>query len=386
MVKHLVFITTHYPTKDNPDQAFVQPIALGIADLGISCTVITPQSISRRLKYGEKMRPHEWYDETVHGNRIRILQPEFVSFSNRIMFGVSLTALSRSNAIRRALRQIKEPIDAAYAHFWQSGIEMVRASKGKIPVIVASGEETIRVDDGFGVRLKEKCLAGIKGVIAVSTKNLKESGDCELLEYHPRTTVLINSIDPSMFYPMNRSQAREKLKLSQEDTIAIFVGSFEYRKGPDRVVEAAKRIPGLKLILAGVGKNPPNSEQVLFAGSIPHEELVTYLNAADFFVLPTLAEGCCNAIIEAMACGLPVISSDRSFNDDVMTAENSIRIEPTDIDDIAQAMDKLVRDKELRERLAQGALATASGLQIENRVKKIVAFMENVLDSTAEQR
>lgn len=385
-MNHLVFVTGFYPTKETPAQAFVQPIARGIADLGIQCTVISPQSISRRLKYGEKKRPKEWYDETAHGNRVRVIQPNYVSLSSKIVRGVSLTALSRSNAIRRALRQIKEPIDAAYAHFWQCGIEMVRASKNKIPVIVASGEETIRVENGFGQRLKEKYLSGIKGVIAVSTKNLKESNDCGLLEYHPDTTVLINSIDPSMFYPMCRAQAREKLKLSQEGTIAIFVGSFEHRKGPDRVVEAAKKVPGLKLIIAGVGKNPPKSDQVLFTGSIPHEELVTYLNAADFFVLPTLAEGCCNAIIEAMACGLPVISSDRPFNDDVMTAENSIRIEPTDIDDIAQAMDKLTRDKELRERLAQGALASASGLQIENRVKKIVAFMENVLDSSREQR
>lgn len=379
-MKHVVFVTGRYPTKDNPDQAFVQPIARGIADAGISCTVITPQSMTRWIKYGEKRRPFEWYDITRRGNRVRVLQPPFFSFSEVILGGVSVTELFYSNAIRRAFRRIAEPADAIYAHFWNSGIAAARAVKNTIPVITASGEETIAVDRDCGPRLWKKYLAGIQGVIAVSTKNRRESEDCGLLKYNPKTIVLLNAIDASLFYPMDRAKAREKLGFPQEETIGIFVGSFEERKGPKRVLEAAKQVPGLKLIFAGIGKDKPQSDQVLFSGPVPHDELVTYLNAADFFILPTLAEGCCNAIIEAMACGLPVISSDRPFNDDIMTSENSMKIDPTNISQIAQAMEKLYADKELRQKLSQGALETASGLRIENRVRKILAFMEGVVE------
>ena len=377
-MKHIVFITGAYPTKDKPAQAFVQPIARGIVDSGTACTVICPQSITRQIKYGEKRRPYEWFDETSGGNRVRILQPAYLSFSRKKIAGVSLTSWLRRHAIRRAFRDVEQKPDAVYAHFWHSGVEAAFAVKNAIPVIVASGEETIIVDDECGASFRKKYLRGIRGLIAVSTKNLKESEEYGLLQYAPKTTVLLNAIDPSMFYPMDKAQARERLGFSQRDTIAIFVGSFEERKGPGRVLEAAKRIPGLKLIFVGAGKDRPDAGQALFCGPVPHDELAVYLNAADFFILPTLAEGCCNAIIEAMACGLPVISSDRPFNDDVMTEKNSIRIDPTSIDDIAQAMETLYRDPELRQRLSQGALETAAGLRIEDRVRRIISFMEEV--------
>lgn len=381
-MKHIVFVTNRYPTKDNPDQAFVQTIARGIADLGVGCTVISPQSITRQMIYGEARRPYEWYDATACANRVRILQPGYLSFSRKKIVGISLTSWFRCRALRRAFRDVQERPDAIYAHFWHCGLEAAFAVGNSIPVIVASGEETIRVDELCGAAFRKKYLKGIKGLIAVSTKNLRESEAYGLLRDHPKATVLLNAIDPTMFYPMDRTEARGRLGFTRQETIAVFVGSFEERKGPGRVLEAAKRIPGLKLIFIGTGRDKPASGQVLFSGAVPHDELVTYLNAADFFVLPTLAEGCCNAIIEAMACALPVISSDRPFNDDVMTANNSIRIDPTSIDDIARAMETLYRDTALRQRLSQGALETAAGLRIQDRVRKIVDFMAEAAEDS----
>lgn len=84
-----------------------------------------------------------------------------------------------------------------------------------------------------------------------------------------------------------------------------------------------------------------------------------YLNAADFFVLPTLAEGCCNAIIEALACGLPVISSNLPFNDDILDENNSIKINPMDIQALRESMTMLIEDELLRNRLSDGALRQA---------------------------
>ena len=108
---------------------------------------------------------------------------------------------------------------------------------------------------------------------------------------------------------------------------------------------------------------------------VPHDELFYYLNAADFFVLPTLAEGCCNAIVEAMACGLPIVSSNLPFNDDILDESNSIRIDPLNVGELTDAMRKLMHEKELCKTLSEGSLVRSNSLDIEERAKKIYRFI-----------
>ena len=110
-------------------------------------------------------------------------------------------------------------------------------------------------------------------------------------------------------------------------------------------------------------------------GTINHNELPDYLNAADVFVLPTLSEGCCNAMIEAMACGLPIISSDASFNWDVLHETNSLLIDPNSVSQIQDSILKLYNDKQLRNKLADGAIKSASCLTLKKRAERIISFI-----------
>lgn len=77
-------------------------------------------------------------------------------------------------------------------------------------------------------------------------------------------------------------------------------------------------------------------------------------------------------------CGLPIVSSKRSFNDGILDETNSIRIDPENIDEISNAIELLYNDASLRMSLAQGSLEKAKGLSINNRAKKIIDFMERM--------
>ena len=174
---------------------------------------------------------------------------------------------------------------------------------------------------------------------------------------------------------MDKEKARESLTLPKEDFIVAFVGHFIERKGSKRVAKAINNLENVKSLFIGRGPEEPECEGILYKGIVPHEELYKYLNSADVFVLPTLAEGCCNAIIEAMACGLPIISSDLSFNDDILDEGCSIRINPKSIAEITNAVSILKNNTEQREKMSVQARKKAAEFTIEKRAENIVKFM-----------
>lgn len=93
--------------------------------------------------------------------------------------------------------------------------------------------------------------------------------------------------------------------------------------------------------------------------------------------MPTENEGCSNAVIEAMACGLPIVSTDAPFNYDILNDTNSILVDCHDIDEIAQAIKTLKENSELRSKLSKGASLMASGLSISERAGKILNFINS---------
>ena len=138
-----------------------------------------------------------------------------------------------------------------------------------------------------------------------------------------------------------------------------------------------QQIDGVYGAFAGKGEEKPEGERVVFCEAMEHDDIPVLLNAVDVFVLPTLAEGCCNAVIEAMACGRPVISSDLPFNHDILNETNAILIDPTNIEAIRDAIIRVRDDAGLRQRLSLGALETAKRLTIEARTDSILKFMED---------
>ena len=380
-MKNICFFVRGYPTKEDPFFAFIRPVVCSIADNGYKCTVICPQSVTSAYHNHVKIRPKHWTDITDKGNKIDIFQPKYISVSNYEFKGRSLSLMLEERAFKSGYNLVKKNnFDLIYGHFWDVGMVAADVTDDKIPLVVVTGEDVINVNKQFDNKKIEKLLPRVNGVISVSTANLMESKTEGLLKLNPKTIVLPNSVDKKKFCKLDKGDCRNKLGLDPKAKIAIFVGDYVERKGILRVVEAAKSVPNLKIIAIGKGPQKPESEQIIFKGTVAHDELPLYLNAADFFVLPTLAEGCCNAIIEALACGLPIISSDLSFNKDVLNENNSILIDPLNVDEIANAIKKLVSSDSLQDRLSYGALKTSEQLSIDVRGKKIVDFLENVVD------
>ena len=378
MIKSVCIITNGYPVKDDPYYAFIRPLVCGLADRNIKCTVIAPQRLSRVMKKGRRNK--KWTDYTDAGNSIEVLQPIYPTFSKLRVFRKSLSTLFRDAAIKAAYKKyMTSAPDLIYAHFWDCGIVASSLGSKDIPLVVACGESKISVKEQYPVAAIERALPHVKGVISVSTDNLNESKALGLIHDTIRTVVLPNAVDTSSFKKLCKEEIRKKLGIDDKDLVACYVGAFIPRKGVLRVIQAAKSVEKLKLILIGDGVEIENDNQIIFKGTVPHDQVPVYLNASDMFVLPTLAEGCCNAIVEALACGLPVISSDLPFNKDILNAGNSILIDPNDIEQITNAMNTLAENDSLRETMGLEALRSAASLSIDHRVDQAVDFMNSLL-------
>ena len=374
-IKHICFIAGNYPTNEDPVYTFVRQLVCSVADLGIKCSVIAPQSITKNIIYRKLKRPYHWIDKSKKNFTIDIYQPSYISFSNFKIFDASLSNYFWCRAVINSFEKINLKPTLLYGHFWQSGIAAAMiGEKYNLPVFVASGESEIWVRDLYSPNVLSRYLEKVNGVICVSSKTMKENIDLNLTTKE-KMVVIPNAIDRNVFYFEDKIKARKRLGFGEGVFIVAFTGAFINRKGVLRLSEAISKAANVKSIFIGSGEQKPNVEGILFCGKLPHHKVVHYLNAADVFVLPTLAEGCCNAIIEAMACGLPVISSDLSFNDEILSEQNSIRVNSNDINEIANAIRFLRDNPQEREKMSKASLEKANELDIENRAKKIIHFI-----------
>lgn len=370
---NICFISYSYPGRHNSsDFAFVKQLVDAIASLGNECHVLAPFNV---LHYKRMSAAKEEY--VVGEGRVSVYRPAYLSFSKIHLGKFSLSSWSHKRAVARAFRMLEQKPDVIYGHFWNSAYEGYEyAKKHNIPLFVASGES--EVGKMFSPRADVADFSQyVSGVICVSSKNKDESITLGLT-IPEKCRVFPNAINKDLFKKKDRALCREKIGLPQDVFIVSFVGWFNERKGPLRVAEAIKQTKGEKVysLFVGKGEQMPDCENILFKGSLPHEQVPDYLNASDVFVLPTLHEGCCNAVVEAMACGIPVISSNLPFNWDVLDDSNSIMVDPNNIEEITQAICILRDNKVLRLQKADGSLKKAQDLTIDQRAASIVRFMK----------
>ena len=374
--KHICVISEGYPFESDSWFSFVEQIVKAFCKNGVRCTVISPQSITKALIRKKKVRPVEWTQHTEYGD-IAVYQPYYFSVGSKCP--VFLNNIVYDDYIKSVVKIYKKKhldADRFYGHFWRSGIVAARlARKYNKPAFIACGESTISLFDRITREKYQEDLDRIEGIISVSSENQRECERLGLLR-GKKVTVIPNGIDGNSFKVFDKTRARDMIGAKSSDFIVAFVGAFIDRKGPNRVAQAITSVgDDIKSVFIGKGALQPACEGILFKGALKHEDIPIFLNAADIFVLPTLAEGCCNAIIEALACGLPVISSALPFNDDILNDDYSIRVDPTNIEEIATAIKRLKDDPSLRLLMSENARQFAAGLDINNRAQKILDFM-----------
>lgn len=363
---------------------FFQNLIFALADKGVDCTVISPVSVTQ---YRGKVKtiPKVTKQITPGGNEVTVYYPKYISASAKQIGPFNTIHISEGLFEKAALgvaKKLDKKFDFVYGHFFlNGGLAAIKVGrKLGLPTFVAYGEcdfeSQIRCHFGS---LTPKHIEGLTGIIAVSTKNANELKAEKIFDDIPMI-IAPNATDKSLFVVKDKEECRQRLGLPIDKFIVGFVGGFIPRKGDKRLLEAVNSIDNVYLAFAGRGDNPPMGDKVLFCKALEHEEVCTFLNAVDVFCLPTLNEGSCNAVAEAMSCGKAIVSSDLHFNYDALNSENSILVNPESVDEIRTAIEKLYNDRDKLAELEAAALKDSEKFDIKKRADNILRFILSTID------
>jgi glycosyltransferase involved in cell wall biosynthesis len=270
-------------------------------------------------------------------------------------------------AIERFVRRRGENFDLIDAHlaFPDGYAAVLLGQKLKIPVVI-----TLRGHDIFElpkhpVRIRQVIWALKKAEKVFSVCRALKDGAVKLGVPAEKISVHPNGVFPDIFFPADRNESRRVLGLGQDKKIILSVGHLVRRKGFHHIIDALALLKksGRKDILlvivgnAGIEGNIKNSlreqirrlglaEQVLLAGAKPYAELYRWYNAADLFCLASSKEGWANVLLEALACGIPVVATSFWGNKEVVISEDlGILVDSQEPLPLSRALDMALEKK-----------------------------------------
>lgn len=346
----LVVLSTLFPSAQEPIAGiFIRERMFRVAKQ-LPVTVISPQpwfplqSLLRRWK--PNYRPARALFERVDG--VDIHRPRFFALPGILRqfdgFSVAVASWALLRRLRRAGRADLLDVHFAYPDGY-AGHLLSKWSGLPCFITLRGKEERLRRVDAFRVRMSAALRHATK-VIAVSAA-LRQVG-IELGAREHDSMLIGNGIDLGKFYRISRAEARRDLGIPDDAQVLVSVGGVGERKGFHRVIDCLPALlkdhPKLLLLIVG-GPSPEGDwtdrlqqmirdkqlhEHVRLLGPLAPEALKTPLSAADVFVLATRYEGWANVFLEAMACGLPVVSTLVGGNAEVVCRDELGALVPFD--------------------------------------------------------
>ena len=294
--------------------------------------------------------------------------------------------------------------DLLHSHYWLSGMAGSQLSQalgvphvatfhtlGKLKLQARPGENesAVRID------AETTLLRSVDGVV-VSTRAEAEEMIRLYGVYPGRVAVIAPGVDLDVFWPRDRTLARERLGVT-EPGVVLYVGRLEPLKGLDILVRAVADLAMVDTTrLLVVGGDPDSdelvgelgslarsvgvAERVTFAGSVPQQDLPWYYSAADVLVLPSHYESFGMVALEAMACGTPVVVSRvgglKTF---VRNGESGYLVPWRCSDPFSQQIEMILASPSLRRAMGDAALSAARGMGWSGVSSRMMDFYNSLI-------
>lgn len=391
----ICMLTTGFPRFEGDlFGSFVFELAKKLTELGTQVLVVAPHQRGlpkrevmdgievRRFSY---MLPLAW-QRVAYGGGI----PTNIRRSWLARLQVPLFLLAFWWAARRASRSCQ----LIHCHWTYSGLVAHWASRRRRPLVLSVRGSDIHLLENRLLRwLNRWIYQRMDRIVGVSSDIAAKLIDAGVEE--SKVQVVYNGVD-SRFRPGDKEATRRQLGLSAEAFIVLFIGLLVPVKGIDVLLEALGAIKdeALQAVLVGDGPLKEEIEQeiatqrlaprVFLVGRQPTLDIPLWLNAADVLVLPSRSEGRPNVVLEAQACGVPVIATRVGGTPELIKhGETGLLIDSEDAGALAEHLVHLMRDATYRQQLAlQGQRAIAdSELTWEASARRMLALYDETLEA-----
>lgn len=247
------------------------------------------------------------------------LEKEGINITYFTIFGGLKGYFKAVRRLRKVIRE-EEP-DVIHAHYSYSG--MVAGLAGASPLVVSlMGSDLMRGPTAV-IPVKIFSLLFWDRVIVKSKKMALRFGSAN-------SAVIPNGVDIELFRELDRKQCRKRLGLSETEKIVLFAADTRRREKNFRLAEMAVRATTVENI------------RLLAVSDVSAEEMVYFYNAADILLLTSLWEGSPNVVKEAMACNLPVVSTDAGDVAEMIKGVEGCFLAGYDVEDIADKISKAI--------------------------------------------
>ena len=260
-----------------------------------------------------------------------------------------------------------------------------------LPYVVKVHGSDLNVTTDFRLRRWQisRALRDAGAVVAVSQALATKAR--ELGVPGERVRVIYNGVDGELFRPGDRAEARSALALPVDAPVVLYVGNLKLTKGCmdllDSFPAVLARNPGARLVFVGSGGAHAGLVQrsrqlgietnVLFAGAAAHAQLPRWMQAADVLALPSHAEGVPNVVLEAMACGLPVVATAVGGIPEVLPPTAGVQVPAHDIGAISGALNEALARTWDREAI----LSHACNFRWDDNIDQLDAVLRQVATS-----
>ena len=212
-----------------------------------------------------------------------------------------------------------------------------------------------------------------------------------------RIEVIPNAIHLISFQEDNelkRTGIKKKYNLKEDDKIILFVGRVASEKSIDMIIKALaiikkRSIGKVKLLIVGDGpamdelkqltRSLKAEEDVIFVGTVSYEEIRHYYKMAYVFTIASTTETFGIVTIEALASGIPVVAIKAPGAVDILTDGLDGLLVDDDVEKFANALEKIIKEPELREKLSRGALKTSEKYSINKISERMLNLYREVI-------